>query len=62
MSALSLAVLIPLAMSRAAEIDAVMPLIADQSMFSPAFLLATDGCVSSSIVAQGEVGTISLEA
>ena len=47
----------PLAMSRAAEIDAVMPPIAVQSIFLSA--LPEAGCVGASSIAQGAAGTFS---
>lgn len=49
--------LIPLAISRAAEIDVVIALIADQSMFLPALPLAINGCVGTPIVAKQGAGT-----
>lgn len=47
----------PLAMSLAAEIDAVMPPIAVQSIFLSA--LSGVGCVGASSIAQGAAGTFS---
>ena len=47
----------PLAMSLAAEIDAVMPPIAVQSIFLSA--LSGVGCVGTSSIAQGAAGTFS---
>ena len=49
--------LIPLAMSRAAAIEVVMPLIADQSIFMSA--LSGVGCVGATSIAQGRADTLS---
>lgn len=56
MSVESCMALIPLAMSRAAESELVMPLIAVQSIFMSA--LSGVGCVGASSIAQGRADTL----